>query len=262
MRENWVRRKLHAGQPTLGCFLGLGSPTVAELMARAGFDWLLIETEHNALDSAEIQHMLMAVNGTDTIPIVRVPSSDPVFIQRALDVGAMGIIVPMTKTEDEARSVVSATRYPPQGTRGFGPLRASHYTLDYEDYYYRANDNILVILILETREALENLEAIASVTGVDALYVGAFDLCISLGLNPMEQPHAEIEAALERALAVGKEKGVAVGIGAGTPEQLRQRLDQGCTFVTYGTDYALMVNAVRPGLEAFQRLSGRGDSDK
>jgi 2-dehydro-3-deoxyglucarate aldolase len=240
----------------------LGSPTVAELLARAGFDWLVIETEHNALDSAEIQHMLMAMNGTDAIPIVRVPSSDPVYIQRALDVGGMGVLVPMIRTSADAQAVVSATRYPPQGTRGFGPLRASHYALDYEDYYCRANDNILVVLILETKESLENLEAIASVTGVDALHLGPFDLCLSLGLNPMQQPHAQIEAALERALAAGKENGVAVGCGAATPEQLRQRIAQGFTFVTYGTDYALMANAVRPGLDLFEQLTGKGGDRK
>jgi len=110
MRDNWVRNKLRAGEPTLGCFLGLGSPNVAELLAHAGFDWLVVETEHNGLDSAEIQHMLMAMNGTNTIPLVRVPSANPVFIQRALDIGAMGIVVPMVRTADEARAIVAATR--------------------------------------------------------------------------------------------------------------------------------------------------------
>src|SRR4051812_28745249 len=115
MRTNLVREKLRSGQPTIGCFLGLGSPNVAELMASAGFDWLIIETEHNALDSAEIQHMLMAVGGTDTVPLVRIPSSNPVFIQRALDMGAMGIVVPLVKTPSEAQAIVRATRFPPQG---------------------------------------------------------------------------------------------------------------------------------------------------
>src|SRR3954447_12039584 len=98
MRANWVREKLGAGQPTIGCFLGLGSPNVAELMAHAGFDWLVIETEHNGLDSAEIQHMLMAINATSTVPIVRIPSANPVYIQRALDLGALGILVPLVRT--------------------------------------------------------------------------------------------------------------------------------------------------------------------
>ena len=90
MRTNWVREKIRSGQPTIGCFMGLGSPNLAELLAHAGYDWLVIETEHNALDSAQIEHMLMAMNGTETIPIVRIPSANPVFIQRALDIGGMG----------------------------------------------------------------------------------------------------------------------------------------------------------------------------
>ena len=121
----------------LGCFMGLGSPTLAEMLAHAGFDYLVVETEHNALDTAEIQQMLMAMNGTDTIPFVRLPSASPVFIQRALDIGAMGIVVPLVKTAAEAEAIVHATRYPPVGSRAFGGLRASHYTFDNQDYFYR-----------------------------------------------------------------------------------------------------------------------------
>ena len=152
MKTNWVRQKLRAGQPTIGCFLGLSSPNVAELLAHAGFDWLVIETEHNSLDSAEIEHMLMAISSTETIPLVRIPSSNHVFIQRALDMGALGILVPFVKTVEEAEAIVKATRFPPHGTRSWGPLRASSYTLDTEDYFYRANDNILIALILETKD--------------------------------------------------------------------------------------------------------------
>jgi len=251
MRNNRVRERLRAGQPTLGCFVGLGSPNVAELLAHAGFDWLVIETEHNALDAAQVEHMLMALNGTQAIPIVRLPSADPVFIQRALDLGALGIDVPMVKTAAEAQAIVRATRYPPHGTRGFGPLRASNYTLDTEDYLSRANDNILVVLHLETVEAVENLEAITAVPGVDVLYLGPWDLSLAMGLNPLELPLPEIEAAGERALAVSRKSGVAIGIGAGSPEQLRQRREQGFTFLTYGTDYSLLLSTARAGLTGF-----------
>ncbi|CAI8058389.1 2-dehydro-3,6-dideoxy-6-sulfogluconate aldolase [Geodia barretti] len=165
MKTNHVRQKLKAGQATVGCFLGMGSPNVAEQMAHSGFDFIVIEMEHNGLDMAEVQHMLMAINGTDAIPIVRIPSSDQVFIQRSLDIGALGIIVPLLRSAEQAREVVRATRYPPDGIRGFGPLRASHYTLDYPDYLGRANDNILVSFLLETREAMENLEEITAVPG-------------------------------------------------------------------------------------------------
>jgi 4-hydroxy-2-oxoheptanedioate aldolase len=253
MRANWVREKMLAGQPTIGCFLGLGSPNVAGLLAHAGFDWLVIETEHNGLDSAEIEHMLMAMSGTATIPLVRVPSANPVFIQRALDMGALGIVVPMVRTAAEARAIVSASRYPPVGARSFGPLRASNYTFDNADYVLRANDNIIVALILETREAVEQLEEIASVPGVDAIFLGPFDLCFSLGLDPMQQPHPEIETIQEQMVAVARKTGIAAGMGANTPEQLRQRRAEGFTWLAYGPDYQLLADVARSGLAAFER---------
>ena len=254
MRKNWVREKLKAGEPTLGALLGLGSPNVAELMAHAGYDWLAIETEHNPVDMGRVEHMLMAVNGTETIPIVRVPSAEPIFIQRVLDSGSMGILVPMVKTAAEAEAIVRATRYPPEGTRGFGPLRASHYTMDYPGYFAAANENILIALILETREALQNLEEIADVPGIDALFCGLFDLCLSLGLNPMEQPFEEVDESVAEALAICRKKGVAIGIGSGTPEELRQRREQGFTFQVYGTDYQLLGDAARAGVDCFRSL--------
>ena len=130
MKTNFIRERLRRGQPVIGSFLGLQSPNVAELMAHAGFDFLVIETEHNALDSAEVEHILMAFSGTETVPMVRIPSASQVFIQRALDMGAMGIVVPSVRTPEEARAIVSATRYPPQGTRSWRPLHASGYTFE------------------------------------------------------------------------------------------------------------------------------------
>jgi 2-keto-3-deoxy-L-rhamnonate aldolase RhmA len=195
----------------------------------------------------------MAMNGTETIPIVRIPSANPVFIQRALDIGGMGVLVPMVKTADEAQAIVDATRYPPQGRRGWGPLRASQYTVDNEDYFYQANDNILVFLLIETKEAVENLEAIAAVPGVDVLYIGMWDLCLSMGLNPLHMPFPETDAVIERALAVGREADVAIGFGESTPEGLQRRQVQGFTVLGYGPDYYLLLQAARAGLEVFKR---------
>jgi 4-hydroxy-2-oxoheptanedioate aldolase len=253
LKTNWVREKIRAGQASIGSFMGLGSPNVAELLAQAGFDWLVVETEHNGLDSAEIQHMLMAMSGTDTMPIVRIPSANPVFIQRALDMGAMGIVVPLVRTADEARAIVRATRYPPQGTRSFGPLRAEKYTFDRDDYFKRANDNLIVMLILETKEAAENLAEIAAVPGVDVLYFGFMDLCLTHGLNPLHMPFPEIEAIVEGALVIGKKLGVAIGTGASTPAQVQQLQARGYTVIGYGPDYVLMADAARAGLAAFKR---------
>jgi 2-keto-3-deoxy-L-rhamnonate aldolase RhmA len=255
VKTNQVREKLRAGQPSLGCFVGLGSPNAAELLAHAGFEWLVIETEHSALDSAEIEHMLMAINGTEAVPIVRVPSDDPVYIQRALDFGAMGIMVPMVRTVEEAQAVVRATRYPPAGTRGYNPLRAAHYSFDSKDYFYRANDNLLVTLILETKEAVQNLEAIASVPGVDVLFLGPFDLCLSLGLDPMKQPHPQVEAVIELLLSIAKKTGVGTGIHAFNTDQLQHRQTQGYTMISYSADYVLLAEAARTGLAAYRKRS-------
>ena len=253
MKDNHVRQKLRAGEAVLGLQVGLGSPNVMELLAHVGFDFLVIETEHTAIDSAQVEHMLMAVNGTQSIPLLRPSVGTPHEIQKGIDAGAMGLFMPMVRTAAEAEAIVKATRYPPQGTRGFGPLRASHYTLDYPDYFARADDNMLVTFILETKEALESLEDIMSVPGVDAFYFGLFDLCISMGLNPIEMPHPEIDAAIDYAVALSKKTGVAVGIGVDNPDDLKMRLDQGMRFMTYSTDFHILMKAARTGVDAFRK---------
>ena len=261
MRTNHVRQKLKEGQATLGCFLGMGSPTVAEQMAHCGFDFIVIEMEHNGLDLAQVQHMLMAVNGTEAIPMVRLPNSDQVFIQRSLDIGALGIVVPLLRSAEQARSVIAATRYPPAGTRGFGPLRASHYTLDYPDYLARANENILVSFLLETREAMEDLEEITAVPGVDALYLGMWDLYLSHGISPLEMPHPEMDRLVERAIAVCRTHNVALGMGSATPQEVAHWRQRGLTFLGYGPDFVLLSNAAQAGIDAFRGAAGTGTLD-
>jgi 4-hydroxy-2-oxoheptanedioate aldolase len=253
MKSNAVLRKLRGGEPTLGCFVGLGSPNVVELLGHAGVDWLVLETEHNGLDAAEVEHMLRAADTTDAVPIVRVPSAEHVFIQRALDLGAGGVMVPLVRTAAEAEAIVRATRYPPRGSRSFGPLRASRYSFDNADYLAHANDNMLVALIVETREALENIDAIAAVPGVDVLYLGLFDLCLSLGLNPLELPLPEIDAAVEHVLAAGARHGVAIGHGAPTAAGIIDLRGQGFSFIGFGPDYALLAAAARAGVQAFSQ---------
>jgi 4-hydroxy-2-oxoheptanedioate aldolase len=252
VRTNAVLEKVRRGEATLGCFVGLGSPNVVELLGHAGLDWLIIETEHNGLDAAEVEHLLRAAATTPATPIVRVPSAEHVYIQRALDTGAQGVMVPLVRGATDAEGIVRATRYPPDGSRSFGPLRASHYGLDNAEYLAHANDNMLVALIIETREAVENIDAIAAVPGIDVLYMGLFDLCLSMGLNPLDLPLPEIDAAMHRVLAAGKQHGVAVGHGAATPAGIGQLLNQGFAFIGYGPDYALLTGAARAGVEAFR----------
>ena len=255
MRRNEVRRRLSEGKPVIGPFVGLQSPNVAELMGNAGFDFVVIESEHNALDSAEIEHILMAVGNTEAIPIVRIPSSGKVYIQRALDLGAMGIVVPSVKTVEEATEIVRATRFPPNGTRSWGPLRASKYTFDNSDYLRHANENILVVLIIETAEAVQNLQNIADVPGVDVVYIGPWDMCLALGLDPLSQPHKEIDDIVSSLVEVSKNNSCAAGAGASSPTDISRRLDQGVTFVSYGPDYALLSAAAETGVNAFRDLT-------
>jgi 4-hydroxy-2-oxoheptanedioate aldolase len=155
----------------------------------------------------------------------------------------------LEKTE---KTIVRATRYRPHGTRSFGPLRASHYGLDNADYLAHANGNIMVARIVETREALENMDAIAAVPGVDVLYLGLFDLCLSLGLNPLDLPHPKIDAAIHVVLAAAKRHGLAVGNGASTAAGIQALRKQGFTFIGFGPDYALLTAAACAGVEALR----------
>lgn len=247
MKKNQVRAKLRAGEASVGCFLGLGSATVAELLAHAGFDWLMIETEHNAVDWADAQQMLMAIQATDAVGMVRIPSSDPAYIQRALDIGAGGVMVPMIRTAEEAQAVVSATRYPPEGRRGFGGLRASNYSLGNTEYFRQANDEILVVLIIETKEAIEHIEDIAVVPGVDVLMVGAFDLYLSLGLDPMNQPQLAGDEAIRRVIAAGQKFNLTVGGAYGSAADLRQKREEGFRMLAF-TDYLLLAGTAKSAL--------------
>ena len=252
LKINHALKKMRLGEATIGCFLGLGSPSVAELLAHSGFDWLLIETEHNGLDSAEIEHMLTSINVTETVPIVRVPSSDKVYTQRALDMGAMGILAPMVKSSKEVRKIVQHTKYPPYGTRSWGPLRASQYTIDNEDYFENANNNIIVGVILETTDALKDLENIVSVPGLDLIVIGPWDMALSLGLDPRKLPLPEIDEIVERVIDITSNTSIAVGYGSATPNGIKNLKEEGVTFLSYGPDYALLVNSAKIGIDAFR----------
>lgn len=246
---------MNAGEPTIGSFLGLASPHVSGLMAHAGFDWLVIETEHNSMSLSEVEHCIMAMSGAHTVPLVRVPHNDMNFIQRALDLGARGIVAPMIRTAQDAERIVNITRYPPVGNRGFGPLRAPHYTLHNPEYFEEINDNIIVAFILETKEAVDNLEEIAQVPGVDAFVMGQCDLSLSYGLHPLKyNEHPEVRDATQKALEIGRRHNIATGLNTFSPEMVREAVAAGHTFISYGPEYALINQTVRQGIETFRNL--------
>jgi len=249
-RGNPALDKLKAGDATLGFSVGLGSPTVAELVSCVGFDWISIETDHYGLDIADVQSLLMASARTGTVPLVRVPRGDLTAIQRSLDLGAMGVVVPMLSSAAEAREIVEATRYPPDGNRAFGPLRATRYYLEAADYLETVERDTIIWLILETRGLLEDLEEVAAIPGISGVIIGPCDLALSLGLSPLAD-NPEIEEIGERVLELGRRTGLAIGINVGSPEELLRRRDQGFRILDYGPDYQLLLGALLPALEAF-----------
>ena len=182
MRPNKIKQMWRDGRfVTLG-WLSVSHGFTAEVMARQGFDALCVDMQHGTTDMSDVWPMLQAISQTETVPVVRVPWNDPATIMKALDLGAYGIIVPLINTADDAAKAVAACRYPPVGMRSSGPVRAVHY--GGSDYLAKANDEIVVMAMIETKEGLANLDAICATKGLDAVYIGPADLSFALGLPP------------------------------------------------------------------------------
>jgi 4-hydroxy-2-oxoheptanedioate aldolase len=193
MRQNTVKTKWARGEVTYGGWLSIPSSFSAEIMAHQGFDWLCIDMQHGVVDYQVAVTMLQVIGTTETIPIVRVPWNEPGIIGKMLDAGALGVIIPMVNSVEEARAAVAACRYFPQGARSYGPTRASYYAGD--GYFAEANGQVACIPMIETKQAVERLDDILAVPGIDAVYVGPADLSITLG----QQPRMDNEGAFEEA---------------------------------------------------------------
>jgi 2-keto-3-deoxy-L-rhamnonate aldolase RhmA len=169
---NWLNQRVQNQEVLTGTWLNLGSSSTAEMAANAGFDWVLIDLEHGVGDHPQLVHQLQAVSGTPAAPIIRIAWNDAPRFKRVLDLGASGVMVPYVNSAEEARQAVAATRYPPQGVRGVAKMnRAAGFGEDFDDYFAKANQNLLTVVQVETREAIDNAEAIISVDGVDVLFL-------------------------------------------------------------------------------------------
>jgi 4-hydroxy-2-oxoheptanedioate aldolase len=212
MRENSAKAKWRAGDVTYGAWLGIPSMLSAEALAHAGYDWLCIDMQHGAIDYAATFSMLTAIVSTETVPFVRVPFGDYGTIQRVLDAGALGVIVPMVNSVDEARAAVNACRYAPKGARSWGPVRAQHALAG--NYFERADEEIACIIMIETKQALDRIDDILSVPGIDAVYVGPADLSITLGLPPGLDNGGAFEEARMAIADACKRHGITAGMHA------------------------------------------------
>jgi len=241
--ENAVKRRLHAGLPAVGHWLSLPSAAVAELMAGFEPDWLMIDTEHGPAGGEVVEDLIRAMKGTATTPLVRVRANDPALIKQALDRGAMGVLVPMVSSAEAARAAVSAAKYPPEGIRGVAGTRASRYGADLPEYFARWNREVLVAVQIETAQALETVEAIAAVPGLDVLFVGPNDL--SAALNCFRQfDRPEFQQAVARILGAAQRQGLAAGYHTGTVEEALERIRQGFRLVGLSSDARLLASAM------------------
>jgi 4-hydroxy-2-oxoheptanedioate aldolase len=249
MRKNSALAKWRAGQQTVGAWLSLANTHSAEMLANAGFDWLCVDLQHGLLDYGDLRNMLPAISTTDTTPIVRVSGNHPAEIMKVLDAGAMGVIVPLVNNRAEAAAAVAASRYPPQGGRSFGPIRAALY--GGQGYAAEANEEIACIAMIETPEGIANLEEIVTTPGLGGVYIGPSDLAYALGLPPRgdtEEPvHLE---TVGRILAACKKHKVPAGIHTSSLDYTKKRLAAGFDFVTLGSDAGFLIGAATAGLAA------------
>jgi 4-hydroxy-2-oxoheptanedioate aldolase len=251
---NTFKRALNAQQLQVGLWAGLANNISTEIVAGAGFDWLVIDGEHGPNDGPIVLSQLQAAQGSSTQVVVRAAWNDPVLLKRYLDIGVQTFLIPYIQTEEEARRAVEATRYPPRGVRGFAvTTRASGFGR-IKDYHTRFEEELCVLLQVETRVALDNLEAIANVDGVDGVFIGPGDLSTDLGHvgNPA---HPEVQAVIERTIAAIRETGKAAGILTGDEKLARRYIELGCLFTAVGSDIGLLARGAEQLCAKFKNPS-------
>jgi len=249
---NSFRRNLRENRPLIGCWCSLASNISTEILGYAGFDWLLIDGEHAPNDMASFISQLQALKDSPSAPVVRPPWAEPVIIKRLLDIGFYNFLMPWIENAEQARAAVAATRYPPQGMRGMGTGHRSNRYGYVTDYFTTINDNISVMVQIESAQGVERAAEIAAVEGIDGLFIGPSDLSAALGY--LGQPnHPEVQQAMARVLAAAKQNEKPVGILAPGEDDARRYLAQGMTFVAVGGDVGLLRSASRGLADKFKK---------
>ena len=257
--RNLVKEKLTNGDKTIGAFLQMMSPVSAEILSQSGFDWLIVDLEHAPGDFANLQAQLQAMNGSGVLPFARAPWNDEVAIKRILDTGVMGVLVPYVNSRHEAEAAVAACKYPPRGVRGVaGSPRAAGYTGNAAEYLASANDEIIVMIAVETTEAVDNLDEILRIPDLDGIFIGPMDLASSMGhLGNPNHPdaQAQIEIIEKKVLASDK----FLGTVATTADKAKHCFDAGYQWLVVIQDGAALVQAGRSKVTEFRNQYGSGD---
>ncbi len=249
MRENAALKAWREDGRTVGCWLSLANVHTAEALANVGFDWLCIDLQHGLLDYQDLTCMLPAISASAATPLVRVPWNEPYEIMKALDAGAYGVIVPMVNDRAEAEQAVAACRYPPEGIRSFGPIRAALY--GGRGYAREANRHIACVAMIETRRGLDNLEEIVSTPGLDAVYIGPADLALALGIPVTgDSDHPDHAREVTRILEACKRARIGAGIHTSSLAFASRYLEAGFNMVTLGSDLGFLLRAAAADLAA------------
>ena len=258
MRPNKIKAMWREGKPAAAGWLSTGNTYLAEAMAHAGYDAVIIDMQHGmAVTTDKAVACLQAISTTDTVPMVRLPWNDPQVIQFVLDAGAYGVIVPLVNTYDDAVAAGRASRYPPIGDRSFGANRARFYAG--ADYAEHANEEIIVLVMIETLQAVENLEQIAKAPGIDGFYIGPSDLAVSMGLSPGPDAFKNPDhlAACQRVLDVANASGVAPCHHGAGPADAARLFAQGFKLCQIGSDILMVTNGAANALKTLAEERGR-----
>jgi len=241
--KNPIKTALKSKKVTIGSWLTLAHTAVAEIMAKSGFEWLAIDMEHSVIGIQDVEPLVQVIEASGCVPLVRLWSNDPVLAKRVMDAGAYGVIVPMVNSGKDAEKAVSSVKYPPDGERGVGLYRAQGFGVKFEEYKNSINQESLVIVQIEHKQAVENIAEITSVTGIDGVMIGPYDISGSLGVTG-ELDHPSVKQAQEKVLAAAKRANIAAGIHVVHPslEQVKNRVNEGFRFIAYSTD-AILLNS-------------------
>ena len=250
-----LKQKLQNRELTIGSWITLGHPSIAEIMAKAGYDWLTVDMEHSAITLHQAQQLIQVIELCGCVPLVRVGDNDPNLIKRVMDAGAHGVIVPMVNTREDAKQAVASVKYPPYGFRGVGLARAQGYGASFEEYKQWNDDESIVIVQIEHIKAVENLEDILTVEGVDGFIIGPYDLSGSLGV-PGKFDHPDVIAALEKVKETTNRLDALSGFHVIPPtiEDLQEKVAEGYLFVAHSLDILFLGEGCRSSIEKIKRM--------
>ncbi|MDB1122418.1 HpcH/HpaI aldolase family protein [Vibrio algarum] len=245
-----LKSKLKNNELTVGSWVTISHPAVVEVLASAGFEWLVIDIEHTTIGLEKVQHLITVIQAKGMKALVRVSKNEEVVIKRVLDAGADGIVVPMVKTKEDAVEAISYAKYPPIGARGVGLYRAQNYGLDFANYQNWVNDELIIIAQIEHFQAVENIEDIIKTDGIDGVIIGPYDLSASMGA-PGEYDRKDVQEAIQKVLCVCEENKVPSGFHVieSEPTKFIERANQGCTFLAYSLDFFFLGDSARTGMK-------------